>query len=387
MNPEESADLRIREVPRVPFAAAALLKGADWQDGSSYRTENLSQSGALLRGEKPVSVGGSLSFRFDSPEATLQGAGKVVWLRRVQSGPRPDFVMGFRFEQLSEDSASAIGRLLAAKRPSRATLPTVDAEEPPPREEEEEEEEEEEKEDFLASIQSAELHQESIERTPTGEPPASPQGRIVPRDASRQRNRVPLLVATAILVALAVVWVLVRQSPQENTLAELDRLLGSELPEAAQASTPPEAQPDVKQVADSAPGSPLEPETVGEGGAAADAEMALATRLVALERVQVGPGSALRLEADGGLEGIAISSLRLGGDTPRLVVKIPDVVAPESLRALTIASPEVLRMRAGWHETPTGGELHVVFDLTSPDILDEIEVDGAELLVRFLPPR
>lgn len=73
--------------------------------------------------------------------------------------------------------------------------------------------------------------------------------------------------------------------------------------------------------------------------------------------------------------------------TGRLLLKILGIDWPVREPVLEVMSPEILRIRSGFHPGPEGNELHIVFDLADPqaDLLG-IEADGEKLLLTLGRP-
>jgi hypothetical protein len=79
-------------------------------------------------------------------------------------------------------------------------------------------------------------------------------------------------------------------------------------------------------------------------------------------------GTVVTLVANGAVPESALSSFRLEGANPRLVVRVRGVSAGFSRQVVDVGTPEVRQVRTGFHSRPEGNELHVVLDLASPAV-------------------
>ncbi len=67
---------------------------------------------------------------------------------------------------------------------------------------------------------------------------------------------------------------------------------------------------------------------------------------------------------------------------PRELVRLVGIGAPFDRTSIDVATPQVRRIRSGYHEKTNGNELHLVIDLVSPSArLDRIEANGRELVI------
>ena len=73
--------------------------------------------------------------------------------------------------------------------------------------------------------------------------------------------------------------------------------------------------------------------------------------------------------------------------TQREAIKLYDVDWPYPKRMIEVGTPEVIRIRTGFHSRPSGNELHVVLDLQTPEVtLQEIRTEGSKLLLWVSAP-
>lgn len=80
-----------------------------------------------------------------------------------------------------------------------------------------------------------------------------------------------------------------------------------------------------------------------------------------------------------------VDHFTVGGERPRLVVRIAGVERPYSRGDLAVGGPPVERVRTGFHPAAAGaaGSLHVVFDLTAPAAAAAVDTAGGRVRVRF----
>ncbi|RMH18679.1 MAG: hypothetical protein D6696_12530, partial [Acidobacteria bacterium] len=97
-------------------------------------------------------------------------------------------------------------------------------------------------------------------------------------------------------------------------------------------------------------------------------------------------GTRVTITTDGRIGRDRVSELKLGGEQPRLVLRLRGIAEPFRAERLAVASPELLQIRIGYHPAATleASELHVVLDLASPRAarIGDLEVlDGRRLEV------
>ncbi len=123
-----------------------------------------------------------------------------------------------------------------------------------------------------------------------------------------------------------------------------------------------------------------------EAPAAADAPPTAAnpaTRLTGLtwEPLPSG-GTRVAIALDGSFAASRLRASRIGGESPRLVVRLLGLGDGAPRSPWEPATAEVRRIRAGRHDGDGGAEIHLVLDLASPEVrLARSEVVGGELLL------
>jgi hypothetical protein len=71
---------------------------------------------------------------------------------------------------------------------------------------------------------------------------------------------------------------------------------------------------------------------------------------------------------------------------PRGVVKLHGVERPFTPNRLPVDTPQVRQIRVGYHPAPEGGELHLVLDLASPEVVLLAAEGGGRSLRLLLGP-
>ena len=95
-------------------------------------------------------------------------------------------------------------------------------------------------------------------------------------------------------------------------------------------------------------------------------------------------GLILILTADNVIPSGSWTHTRVDEGSAREVIKFIGVRKPFPSRKLTVNTPEVLRVRVGFHASPAGNELHIVADLGDPAVrVTRMEPDGRNLRVHF----
>ncbi len=96
---------------------------------------------------------------------------------------------------------------------------------------------------------------------------------------------------------------------------------------------------------------------------------------------RLSTGTVVTVEADRVLDEASISQFRLE-NPPRLVLRIRDVTEPYDVAS--VSSPEIVQARAGLHSTAErGDEIHLVFELASPEVQSSVSTRGGQVLVKL----
>ena len=138
--------------------------------------------------------------------------------------------------------------------------------------------------------------------------------------------------------------------------------------------------------ATSADAAPLQPVASSVAPAvtargAAIASVVPATRLTALRWEPLpGGGTRVVIALDGTLAASRLRASRIGGESPRLVVRLLGLAGGAPRAPWEPATAEVRRIRAGRHDGENGGEIHLVLDLADATVrLAASAAAGAEL--------
>ncbi|HEV8632088.1 MAG TPA: PilZ domain-containing protein [Thermoanaerobaculia bacterium] len=111
-----------------------------------------------------------------------------------------------------------------------------------------------------------------------------------------------------------------------------------------------------------------------------------ASRVVALrwEPLSAG-GTRVVVRLDGAFAAGRLRSSHIGGESPRQVVRLLGITGPVPT-ALSVATAEVLRIRAGRHQDEGASEVHLVLDLATPGVrVVATAVVGDELRLDLAP--
>lgn len=157
----------------------------------------------------------------------------------------------------------------------------------------------------------------------------------------------------------------------------------TEPPEDAAASevADSEAQPPAAAVAPpaaraTAPAPP--PPLPDEGGAPR------ARALTDIEWTEATGITLITLTADGNLAPGSYSYSEIGGDKPRVLIRLRGLRTPYRRGQLALDTATVIGIRNGWHERPEGDEQHVVIDLRSDrSRLDGFETLGSRIVIKI----
>jgi uncharacterized protein (TIGR02266 family) len=244
----------------------------------------------------------------------------------------------------------------------------------------------------------------------SGEPPRL-AGAARASDAPTSRGPWPW-IAAAIVVAAAAAggwWYFLRPRPVEPPAAAPPTAVaepapapeptsppldpapgpGTTLVEAVGTSTPapavplPATPPPATAAPEPAPAAP-EPAPVAAEPAPAAASARPATTVTAISGAAVDGGSTVTIAGDGGFPTGRFSWSEIGGDKPRVLIKLKGISSPYR-GAAPGSTAEVAGVRTGFHQLTGGPELHVVLDLVAGArvVVDAVEPAGDALIVRL----
>lgn len=107
-------------------------------------------------------------------------------------------------------------------------------------------------------------------------------------------------------------------------------------------------------------------------------------RLLGIDIEGDAGGTLVTLRGDGAFSPERLTQQRIEGRHPRELLRISGIDEGFELAEIGGGTPELLRVRTGLHAGATGSELHVVLDLSGPEIvLSSIEPDGESLRIRL----
>lgn len=413
---------------RVPLEAVVRLHfegEVSYQNGFSA---NVSATGMFVKHPEPHPEGAQLVFEFLVGRARrpVQGMGKVVWLRSHYEGPGRPAGMGIEYVSLDAQSREhlvqalfefleeslggdpAAASQLDAKPGATAPEPAVAAtalgaekpagEAPAP----------------AAAIEPATsapawLPPPPVEAEAAAEPQEAPTGGdwqpqrdalptprpteeerpqpvlelepAAPPEPSRRTLWFSLAAVIVFLVVAFLAWQRGWLSPQ-----------GRPTVPARPAATPP-ATASAPAVATEMAGRPPEASATAEPAPLAEVtlppvtpgpELAPASAVERFAWSRDLSGTEVTLSFDGALAPSALRVDRIGGDSPRLLLRLAGIGREPTPARHAPATSEVAQIRCALHPGPT---LHVVFDLASADLVHTVTPADGRVVVRLEPRR
>lgn len=418
--PSEERDRDLRESSRSSVAVEVNLQFSDSEEMVAT-TANLSRGGMFvpLRPPRPVGTLMRLAISLPDSDEEVKGYGEVVWIRVRDESSHRSAGMGVRFRHLEGDGGELLSQRLPAleaaeeemRRAQVATpVPEEDADAtlsfppaPPPASGARPE----------VEFPSRPLWEEAPPAGPGEWPPeASPaaggwssSGEAAPplaeaeaEPAPRRRLSRGMVIASAALLAVALVafflreplvrWIVGGGGVAESGSVSPAATAGEEAPAgsgeeagaeamSAGAGAPPAGEgappPDDRSPAVAGPaGSPPAVSPALSGAPAPPAGSLSEIREIAWWGVE---GETLVvITGDGAIPREQVTRQRVGGGRPRELLRIAGVTRPYRQAEIPVGTPEVTRIRTGYHPESGGGELYVVFDLASPRAaVDRIE--------------
>ncbi|HSM13842.1 MAG TPA: PilZ domain-containing protein [Thermoanaerobaculia bacterium] len=216
-----------------------------------------------------------------------------------------------------------------------------------------------------------------------------------------RRSRWPLIAGLAALLIAAAGfagwWLYLREAP---------RLEGEAPTPPAAASAPAPAESPVPLDPEPGPGTTLA-ESVGAQREAPDAALPTAapeaaapaapptepvttatsrvTRLQAIRVLATGSGTEVTLSGDGFFPEGSFSWSEIGGEKPRVLIRLKGIEEPYRGGVATVPTDEIANVRTGYHQQAGGNELHVVLDLASARrvTVESVEPVGTGLAIRL----
>jgi hypothetical protein len=142
-------------------------------------------------------------------------------------------------------------------------------------------------------------------------------------------------------------------------------------PPVAPVVEPPQSGPEtvpVEPAVDGAPAPAPEPPEVAQRPL---------DRLRSIRWERAGDTTVVTLQGNGSAHEERLLHTRLDAPQPRELLKVRGVDLPFRQSAMDVGTPELQRIRVGFHPKPVANELHIVLDLPSHDIaLTEFRAEG-----------
>lgn len=409
---------------RVNLKRKISLKFKEFRGFVTEFSDNLSLGGMFIRTTTPAPIGTVFDFEFclEEGEPLIHGIGQVIWVRERDMGFDHPAGIGVRFLFVDPEGRQLIERMVADRLaggapiteielgPSpRQTVPLMplpqatDALAAPP------------SLGRLEVVESQEAPSPWSLETPPMDPPSGSLGPLMPSPRPSRgrggavrpetRKRGPWKLA-ALLVGLAAAAALAWYG------ASLLGLVGDTEPEKvplhvtpipAPATVAPETSPPAPAPSETAPPvpsssqiDPVVPETAPETAPVPADEPSDRParrgerhfkRIESITWETRPDGVDVILTADGKVEEWDYTVLHLTGP-PRELVKIENVERGFDATQLEVGSPDVPRIRIGFHDTPGGNELHVVIDLAGPSVrVEHTNADGRQIRLKVVGPR
>ena len=105
----------LRKFPRIPLAAQVRIQVEGVEQYAAFLTENISEGGAFIRSDKPLSAGTKifLSVSLRSCDTLLEAEGLVMW-SRPPNGQQPGG-MGVKFTEVRPEAEKVLKDITAGK--------------------------------------------------------------------------------------------------------------------------------------------------------------------------------------------------------------------------------------------------------------------------------
>lgn len=179
------------------------------------------------------------------------------------------------------------------------------------------------------------------------------------------------------------------EGEEDAALAEGDELLGEDESVASSGedgeASPPVTLPPPPATPRPAPPSPAPQRPVAAPPPAASTGAAF-TRLTDINWRPFPGGTKIVLEADGAIVQGRYKWFELGGESPRVVVRLLGVREGYSSAVLNVGSGDVRQIRFGFHRKESGDELHIVIDLVpGHHLLGDLANRGSSLELEIGP--
>lgn len=196
------------------------------------------------------------------------------------------------------------------------------------------------------------------------------------RPRPRRTPWIPLVLGALVVLAVGSGWWWARRSNPDGSATQ-DR---ASAPPAVSAPEPPAAAPAPSTPAPAT--SPVPADAPPPTTAAPAPPAAALPRFTRLEKVTWVEGSGttdLVLWLDGSIPEGSFQRAHIEGREPRELVKLRGAKEPFVTGRLEVGTPEVRRVRTGFHAGTADSELHVVLDLAAGARVETTRVEGQAL--------
>jgi len=170
----------------------------------------------------------------------------------------------------------------------------------------------------------------------------------------------------------------------EGTLAES---IGADtLPQIDPGAPAPEADAalDEARVEPSAPPEAASPAPQPPPATASAPTPKTATRVAEIAWDSSPGSTVVTLIGDGAFAPGGYRFYEMGGERPRVLLRLTGMAAGYPRPTLAVGTPELSGIRIGYHEKPAGNELHIVLDLAAPGVrLDGVALEDGHVVVRL----
>jgi len=148
----------------------------------------------------------------------------------------------------------------------------------------------------------------------------------------------------------------------------------------------PSTAPERSETAGQPAASEVAERTQPEAAAAEPAGAPRATRLDEIEWTEATGTTVVTLSGDGPFPAGSYGYFEMGGDKPRVLIKLRGLDQPYRRGAIAVGTSAVVGIRTGWHLRETGNEQHVVVDLAPGGArLDGFEAVGSRIVLKLAP--
>ncbi len=109
-----------------------------------------------------------------------------------------------------------------------------------------------------------------------------------------------------------------------------------------------------------------------------------ADRLLSIDWEESGDLTVVVLTGNGDFPTGSFRWNEIRDDNPRVLLRLYQVAEGYGKTVMAAGTPELAQVRTGFHEKPTGNELHVVLDLAGSAVrLEGVEAQGRQLMIRL----